>query len=177
MTRAPDADAAAAPSQGAQDGPGIAFSAHDHDGCAAQVLAQADALARDAGLRLTPVRRRTLEILLEAHRAVGAYEVLDRLVEAGFARQPPVAYRALEFLVEHGLAHRIRRLNAFVACMHPGESHQAVFLICRDCDAVAEAPGARIRSVLEAGAAEAGFRVERGTVEAVGLCPACQNAQ
>lgn len=177
MTRAPDPDPAAARPSAADSGPGLAFSAHDHDGCAAQVLSQAEALAQGAGLRLTPVRRRTLEILLEAHRAMGAYEVLDRLVEAGFARQPPVAYRALEFLVENGLAHRIRRLNAFVACMHPGESHQAVFLICRDCDAVAEAPGARIRSVLEAGAAEAGFRVERSTVEAVGLCPACQRAQ
>ena len=98
------------------------------------------------GVRLTPVRRRVLEILLEEHRALGAYDVLQRLAAEGFGNQPPVAYRALDFLVEQGLAHRIRRLNAFTACMHPGEAHAPAFLICRACDAVAEAarrPGAR----------------------------------
>jgi hypothetical protein len=57
------------------------------------------------------------------HRALGAYAVLDQLREAGFGSQPPVAYRALDFLVAHGFAHKIERLNAFVACAHPGESH------------------------------------------------------
>lgn len=98
---------------------------------------------RRAGARLTPVRRRALEILLEAHRALGAYEVLERLRADGFGGQPPVAYRALEFLAAMGLVHRIRRLNAFAACMRPGEAHQALFLICRRCEALAEAPGAR----------------------------------
>ena len=41
---------------------------------------------------------------------------VDRLAAEGFGHQPPVAYRALAFLTEHGLAHRIRRLNAFAAC-------------------------------------------------------------
>lgn len=156
--------------------PAIAFSAHDHRRCAAEALAQAEAMSRAGGLRLTPVRRRVLEILLEAHRAMGAYDVLDRLAEEGYGRQPPVAYRALDFLVEHGFAHRIQRLNAYVACAHPGQAHAPVFLICRQCASVAEAPGARVRAALEAGAAAAGFRVERATVEALGLCPACQAA-
>ena len=58
-----------------------------------------------------------LEILLESHRAMGAYEVLERLAAEGFGKQPPVAYRALDFLVEHGLALRVRRLNAYAACL------------------------------------------------------------
>ncbi|MDM7256178.1 MAG: transcriptional repressor, partial [Paracoccus sp. (in: a-proteobacteria)] len=70
------------------------------------------------GLRLTAVRRRVLEILLENHKAMGAYEILDRLAAEGFGKQPPVAYRALDFLVEHGLVHRVQRLNAFAACLH-----------------------------------------------------------
>jgi Fur family zinc uptake transcriptional regulator len=151
----------------------IAFATHDHTACAGDVLARADALSLAAGLRLTPVRRRTLEILLEAHRAVGAYEVLDRLASEGFGHQPPVAYRALDFLVEHGFAHRIRRLNAFTACMHPGESHSPAFLICRACDAVAEAPVAKVRAALEDAADAVGFSVERVSLEAVGLCPGC----
>ncbi len=154
----------------------LAFQSHDHAGCSAEALAGAEALAAAKGLRLTPVRRRVLEILLEAHRAMGAYDVLQRLAAEGFGNQPPVAYRALEFLVEQGLAHRIQRLNAFTACMHPGHDHVPAFLICRTCNAVAEAPAASVRVALEAAAAAVGFTVERSTVEALGLCPACTGA-
>lgn len=157
------------------DGP-LAFASHDHSHCAGATLARAEAEAARLGLRLTPVRRRVLEILLESHRAMGAYEVLDRLAAEGFGNQPPVAYRALEFLVENGLAHRVRRLNAFAACMHPGEVHAPVFLICRSCDAVAEAAGAPVRAALDAGVEALGFTVERASIEAVGLCPACKGA-
>jgi Fur family zinc uptake transcriptional regulator len=138
------------------------------------MMARAEALSRDKGLRLTPVRRRTLEILLEAHRALGAYDVLNRLSAEGYGNQPPVAYRALEFLVEQGLAHRIRRLNAFTACMHPGESHAPAFLICRLCDAVAEAPAAPVRAALDQAASDLGFAIERSNIEALGLCPTCR---
>ena len=158
-----------------QDAPdGRAFALHDHAHCAGDVMARAEALTLDKGLRLTPVRRRTLEILLEAHRALGAYDVLNRLSAEGYGNQPPVAYRALEFLVEQGLAHRIRRLNAFTACMHPGEVHAPAFLICRLCDAVAEAPAAPVRAALDQAASTLGFVIERSNIEALGLCPACQ---
>lgn len=158
------------------DAPDLAFAVHDHAHCASDALARAEALVAEKGLRLTPVRRRVLEILLEAHRALGAYDVLTRLAAEGFGNQPPVAYRALDFLEEQGLAHRIRRLNAFTACMHPGETHAPAFLICRGCDAVAEAPAAPVLVALEAAAAETGFVIERSNIEALGLCPACQAA-
>lgn len=154
--------------------PAHVFQPHDHDACAAEALERAEQTCEAAGARLTPVRRRTLEILLETHRAMGAYDVLNRLAEEGFGHQPPVAYRALDFLVEKGLAHRIQRLNAFTACTHPGgHSHAPVFLICERCHAVAEAPGRAVRDALEAAAGEIGFAVERAHVEALGLCPAC----
>ena len=153
---------------------GPAFAPHDHSHCTDDILARADALVVAKGVRLTPVRRRVLEILLEAHRALGAYDVLQRLAAEGFGNQPPVAYRALEFLVENGLAHRITRLNAFTACMHPGKEHSPAFLICRLCDAVAEAPAAPVRAALDRAAAGLGFVIERSNVEALGLCPGCQ---
>ncbi|MCC6306648.1 MAG: transcriptional repressor [Rhodobacteraceae bacterium] len=151
-----------------------AFAAHDHTRCTAAALAAAEAVCAREGGRLTPVRRRTLTILLEAHRALGAYEVLSRLAADGFGGQPPVVYRALDFLQARGLVHRIRRLNAFAACLRPGEAHQALFLICRGCAAVAEAPGGGVRASLEAAAAATGFAVERASLEATGLCPACR---
>lgn len=153
-----------------------AFAPHDHAHCMGDVLKRADALAAERGVRLTPVRRRTLEILLESHRALGAYEVLDRLAEDGFGNQPPVAYRALEFLVEQGLAHRIRRLNAFAACMHPGQVHSPAFFICRNCNAVAEAPADAVRAAMETAAGSIGFTIERSNTEALGLCPVCTAA-
>lgn len=150
------------------------FSTHDHGQCRDGTMARAEAEAARLGLRLTPVRRRVLEILLEQHRAMGAYEVLDRLAKEGFGHQPPVAYRALEFLVENGFAHRVRRLNAFAACMHPGEVHAPVFLICRECESVAETAATPVRAALDTAAAELGFVVERANIEGVGLCPACK---
>lgn len=153
----------------------LAFAAHDHTQCSGAILKRAEALSRDAGLRLTPVRRRTLEILLEAHKAMGAYDVLQRLAGDGFGHQPPVAYRALEFLVDNGFAHRVRRLNAYTACMHPGQAHAPAFLICRTCESVAEAPVAEVRSALETVAEGLGFAIERVSLEAVGQCPTCRS--
>lgn len=154
-----------------------AFCLHDHRHCADNVLAKAEELTLAAGVRLTPVRRRALEILLEEHRAMGAYDVLQRLAAEGYGHQPPVAYRALEFLVDQGLAHRIRRLNAFAACMHPGTAHAPVFLICRACNSVAEAAAPSARAAVETAAHELGFTVERSNIEAVGLCPGCQEVE
>lgn len=156
--------------------PEVAFARHDHAHCASDVMERAEALAGAQGVRLTPVRRRALEILLEEHRALGAYDVLQRLAADGFGNQPPVAYRALDFLVEQGLAHRIQRLNAFAACMHPGEAHAPVFLICTGCNAVAEAGAAPVRAALDAAASGLGFVIARSTIEATGLCPRCQEA-
>jgi Fur family zinc uptake transcriptional regulator len=140
--------------------PETAFGAHDHGACVAAALAAAEAVCAARGAQLTPVRRRVLEILLESHGAMGAYDVLARLDAEGMGKQPPVAYRALSFLVDQGLAHRIEKLNAFVACSHPGGAHAPAFMICRACGTVAEA----------------GFRIERTVMEAEGLCPACQEA-
>lgn len=117
------------------------------------------------------MRLRTLEILLEAHEALGAYEVLARLDADGFGSKPPVAYRALTFLVDAGLAHRIERLNAFVACVHPGQDHDPAFLICKSSGTVAEGEAA---GAMQSSAAAVGLQIERTTVEATGICRACQ---
>jgi Fur family zinc uptake transcriptional regulator len=154
--------------------PDLAFAAHDHAHCAHDALERAEALTLASGARMTQVRRRVLEILLEEHKALGAYDVLARLAKEGFGNQPPVAYRALEFLVEQGLAHRIQRLNAFTACTHPGQDHAPAFLICRLCHMVAEAEASAARTALDAEAARAGFQIERSTIEALGLCPNCR---
>ncbi len=153
----------------------IGFDPHDHADCIASGVA---AVARECdarGLQLTPVRRRVLEILLMRHRALGAYEILDMLRDEGLGSQPPVAYRALDFLVSHGFVHKIERLNAFVACTHIGTSHAPAFLICRTCSSVAETHAGTSRSSLGRTARDAGFQIDRVVIEALGQCPNCQS--
>lgn len=151
----------------------IGFEKHDHKACVAQGLAAAEARCVANGLRLTPVRRKVLELLLREHRALGAYAILDLLRDAGFGSQPPVAYRALDFLAENGFVHKIERLNAFVACTHPDQIHSPAFMICRLCDAVAEANSTPAKGALGEAARAAGFQIEKTMVEAEGICPSC----
>ncbi len=158
------------------DDPADPFHDHDHAHCAAAVLARAEEQSRAEGVRLTPVRRRALEILLESHRAMGAYDVLERLSAEGFGKQPPVAYRALDFLVEQGLAHRVQRLNADAASLSAERDHSPAFLLWRSCEQVAEADSPELRATLSGLAASAGFDIERSTVELLGLCARCCEA-
>ncbi len=151
----------------------LGFESHDHRDCIAVGVAAAERVCAERRLQFTPARRRVLEILLEGHRAMGAYDILDRLREEGLGSQPPVAYRALDFLTANGFAHKIERLNAFIACAHPEARHAPAFMICRGCDAVAEARAEPARGMLGRAAREAGFRIDRTVVEAEGLCAAC----
>lgn len=154
--------------------PTIGFENHDHAACVRTTLDEADAQCATNGLRMTPVRRRTLEILLAKHRAMGAYDLLEVLAAEGLGAQPPVAYRALDFLVKAGFAHKIEALNAYIACTHLGADHAPAFLICRGCKSVAETNTAPAQGRLGDAARAAGFVIERTVVEAEGLCPSCQ---
>ena len=151
----------------------LAFRSHDHARCQTQTADVVEAACRSRGLRLTDIRRRVLDILLEEHRAFGAYDVLSRLSDAGHAAHPPVAYRALDFLVANGFAHKIERLNAFVACPTPEDGHRPAFLICRECKIVAEAAVPPGDGALGSAAEKLGFKIESVSIEAEGLCPAC----
>lgn len=152
------------------------FDPHDHSRCISGALTSAEAFCADNRLQFTPVRRRALEILLKRHAAMGAYDVLAELDASGFGGQPPVAYRALDFLVKHGFAHKIEALNAYVACTHPGADHVPAFLICRSCSLVQEAQAQPMQGALGTAARAAGFAIDRAVIEAQGLCPACQES-
>ncbi len=159
--------------QNREEAVSVGFEQHDHSACVTDAIASADARCEKENLRFTPVRRKVLQVLLEDHKALGAYAILERLREAGFGSQPPVAYRALDFLVEHGFVHKIERLNAFVACAHPGEAHAPAFMICRNCEIVAEAQSTPEKGALGEAAKTSGFRIERTIIEVEGLCPTC----
>ena len=154
----------------------MAFDDHDHQACTTKAIKIAEDHCIKHKLKFTPIRRKVLEILLEEHRAIGAYAILEKLRLDGFSSQPPVAYRALDFLVEHGFSHKIERLNAFVACSHPGASHTPAFMICRQCDAVAETESEASDSELSKIAKSSGFKIEQTVIEAEGVCQICTDS-
>ena len=154
--------------------PAQAFRAHDHDVCSRSLMDAAHTLCAERGLRLTPVRQKVLELLLKSHAPLGAYAILSELADSGFSAQPPVAYRALDFLVENGFAHRIEKINAFVACNRPGEGHAPLFMICNDCGQVAETSEKTRRGALDRTARAIGFDIQNTVVEAQGVCAGCR---
>jgi len=146
---------------------------HDHAACVADAILRAERICRDRQLRLTPLRRRVLEIVLGSHKPIGAYAVLEELKPRGRAA-PPTVYRALEFLLENGLVHRLESLNAYIGCVRPDEPHQGQFLICAVCRDSAELADPAVSRAIQASAAAVGFEIRRQTVENFGICPKCR---
>ena len=141
-----------------------------------QVQARLDAAARlcaSAGARFTPLRRHILELVLTAGGPVTAYGLLHRLEGGRWAAAPPTVYRALEFLTQHGLIHRVERLQAYIGC-DESHAHAAQLLICRDCGTVAEVDDLAVQHALDHAARDHGFAPLLTVVEMEGTCAACR---
>jgi Fur family zinc uptake transcriptional regulator len=149
---------------------------HDHAACASDALAQAEAICAKRAQRLTPIRRRVLEALLASHHPLGAYELIDRISSRGGPKQAPITvYRALDFLRDNGLAHRIESRNAFIACVHNHASGDpVVFLICEKCGAVGEAASAAVADTIRNASRAAGFTPKTPVIEISGVCAHCR---
>jgi len=152
----------------------VAFRAHDHGECRHAVLSEVAEDCRSGNLRLTPARSCVLEALLEEHKALSAYELLDRLRAAGLGSQPPAVYRALDVLVGHGLVHKIEGLSAFVACTQGRGAHASAFFFCRECRRVSETPVPEMEAFAENIAVAQSFATERIVMEVEGLCGLCR---
>ncbi len=115
-----------------------------------------------------------LGALTGATGPLSAYGILDRVRGDGI-KAPLQIYRALDKLVELGLAHRLESLNAFVACAHAHEQHQglAAFAICEGCGRVDEFADDMIESRLADWSRTTGFKAERTTIEIRGHCKNC----
>ena len=142
---------------------------------AAQLEAASGDCARE-GARLTELRRRVLGLMLEADGPMTAYQLLDRLRETRKGAAPPTIYRALDFLIERRLIHKLERLNAFVPCIETGHEHAAQFLICRQCGTVTEIEDHAAADALEHAAEREGFHPGRAIVEIEGTCALCFQA-
>ena len=150
--------------------------AHLHLACApehvAESLREAEQLSARRGGKWTPLRERTLKLLLESGRPTKAYDVLQQLRDDGGAK-PPSVYRSLDFLIEMGLANRLATLNAFVACGHPTHGHAPVFLICQSCGSAAELHAGDSVRKLERDIESVSFKMRGAVIEVSGICQQC----
>ncbi|MCU0754046.1 MAG: transcriptional repressor [Xanthomonadales bacterium] len=145
----------------------------DHSHSAEELLASAEAACALKGLRWTPLRRQVFALVVRAGRPVKAYELLDQLKAQHAGAAPPTVYRALDFLMEHGLIHKLESIAAYVCCPHPGAAHATQFLICDACDRTIELQDELLTGRLNAAVAAQGFVPGSIVVEVHGRCAQC----
>jgi len=150
-----------------------AMTGHDHKSCVNKAIHTAEHLCQARGVRLTPIRRRVLELIWDSHKAVKAYDLLERIKPSDYAAKPATVYRALEFLMEQGLIHRVESLNAFVGCVCSESQHELLLLICERCEEVEERPAPDVMSALSREILRAGFLVHHKAIEVHGVCARC----
>jgi Fur family zinc uptake transcriptional regulator len=149
---------------------------HDHGRCTADALDHAERVCELKSQKFTPIRRLVLQALLSSHRPLGAYELVDELSKSISRPAPITVYRALDFLMENGLVHRIESRNAYLACAHDHDAAAMVaFLICDACGLVGEIPAAPVAQSLNAAARASGFAPKLSVVEITGMCAHCQS--
>lgn len=155
----------------------MAFPApeHDHDRCLAEAMDRARSAFIDKGLKLTPLRQSVFREIAASHKAIGAYEVLDRLAARGERLAPISVYRAIDALVMAGIVHRFESRNAFFAC-HAGHDMRQLVLACETCRRVAEVGGDKVFTAIDSAAGSVGFLAKGAVVEVWGVCTTCAAA-
>ena len=146
---------------------------HNHAQCVQSALAAAERLCMERGAQLTPIRQQVLALIWENHNAVKAYELLDKLKPLQNAAKPATVYRALDFLIEQGLIHRVESLNAFVGCNTPTYQHEQLLLICKQCNEVEERPAQEVMHSLLTEINQAHFIPHSKAIEIQGICQKC----
>ena len=157
---------------------------------------------RASGARFTPLRQQIYQLVLQANKPVGAYDLITQLQQMRLNEPevenvasssqtinqttnqtnsqapknvaPPTVYRSLDFLLSEGLIHQLTSINAYVPCCHPRAQHTAAFLICAQCQRVQECSSLPVQEIMSFAQQDVGFMVERSVIELSGRCQACQ---
>lgn len=146
---------------------------HDHKACIHTALRKAEQLCMERGAQLTPIRHKVLELIWESHEAVKAYDLLERIKPFNDSAKPATVYRALDFLIEQKLIHRVESMNAFIGCNHVEGKHDLLLLICERCRQIEERPAMQVMESLSHELKLAGFLAQRKTIEIHGVCKHC----
>jgi Fur family zinc uptake transcriptional regulator len=154
----------------------IVHQHHDHERCINAALLRAKSLCTEKKARMTVTRETVLRLLWQSHKPLGAYHLQDQLAAiSGRSIAPPTVYRAIEFLLQLGLIHRIHSLNAYIGCPFPDSEHSNVFLICDHCGTAAEVSHNTINNALQSTCDKLNFKLQSQAAELFGLCSKCSD--
>lgn len=141
-------------------------------------MASAAAICVEKNLNFTDLRKTVLKVIWQSHKPSKAYDILDELAKSGFSSKPPTVYRALDFLMDLGLIHKINSLNAFIGCSHPHQKHSCHFIICKSCENISECCNDEIAQAIYNITNYYQFKPTKASMEIEGICFTCQsNAQ
>lgn len=146
----------------------------DHEVCIESAMREADLICQEKGLRFTELRREVLRLIWLSHVPAKAYDILDKLKGKAWSAKPPTVYRALDFLLETGLVHKLDSINAYIGCSHPREHDGCYFLICTDCNEAKECCSPELTDAIELAWSKNSFRPKKVTLEVLGQCGECE---
>lgn len=138
-----------------------------------QRLQAAECLCAERGARLTTQRKAVLALIYRHGDPISAYELLRQLKESHPKAEAMTVYRALEFLQQQQLIHRIASQNAFTACDTPSQHHHAQLLLCERCGQSQEVCDDAVERALQNLADRYGFALTSKPREISGICQSC----
>ena len=127
-------------------------------------------------IKLTPIRQSVFDILQKESSPIGAYDILDMLKKSKDNAVPMTVYRALDFLIENNLIHKVENLNAYMVCGHPSHNHICQLIICENCGKTIESCDSELGKLVTSKAEAAGFKISRATLEIAAVCSPCQKS-
>lgn len=153
----------------------MGHSCENHKDCVKDALSKAEMICRDQNLSFTPIRQKILKLVWKhGHSAVKAYDLLEQLQKDDPSAKPVTIYRALDFLLENRLIHKLESQNSFIGCNHPTRQHNCAFLICNMCHEVTECcNNGELLETITANIDPKSFHVESITLEIHGTCQNC----
>ena len=146
-----------------------------HNQCTSSAIQKAELLCEDKKIRFTNIRRKVLELVWQRHIPIKAYDILEALKGGEYSATPPTVYRALDFLLENRLVHKLHQQNAYIGCTHPLEKHLCQLLICSDCGWAQESCNNKTASAIELLAQKHHFTPQQDAIELTGLCTDCSS--
>lgn len=144
-----------------------------HDQCTSSAMQKAELLCENKKLRFTDIRRKVLELVWKQHVPAKAYDILEALKGSDFSAKPPTVYRALDFLRENRLIHKLHHQNAYIGCTHPLERHLCQLLVCTACGVVEESCEGETGNAIRQLAQKHRFTPNQEAVEIMGRCADC----
>ena len=150
------------------------LACQDHEVCIESAMREAESICQEKGLRFTDLRREVLRLIWRSHVPAKAYDILENLKGKEWSAKPPTVYRALDFLLETGLVHKLDSINAYIGRSHPRDHNGCYFLICTDCNEAKECCSSELSDAIELAWNKNSFSPKKITLEVFGQCSACR---